>query len=287
MAVGYLVGSEGRAAQFDWVSLTVARFVFAAIPAGLYCLFFRRQESVRAVGLHWRRLLVCGLLGVPVYNFALFYAQQHGVQAPVASLTTALLPLFVMVLSVMFLGERFTHRRLVGFAIALAGMLIVAGTRGEGLEIAYPALLALTAVAPICWSIYTVISKPMAAEVSPVVWSYLSMTIGTLMVAPLMPRYAWPDVVALDRGGWFALIYLSLPCTVLGFALWTWLLRHLPAPVVGFTVFLNPPLTTISKALLALALPATFAFAVQPTEWLGGAITLTGMAVALTGVNKA
>jgi drug/metabolite transporter (DMT)-like permease len=269
------------------VSLTVARFVTAALFCGAWCLIFRPRESATVLRRHWRRLLLCGFLAVPQYNFALYYAQQHGVEAPVASLTTALLPLFVMVLSVLFLGERFTARRLSGFAVAVAGMVLVSSARGEGLEVAYPALLALTAVAPVSWSIYTVVSKPLAAEVSPVVWSYLATTLGALMVVPLIPTYTWPHVVALDGPGWFALLYLALPCTVLGFALWTWLLRHLPATVVGFTVFLNPPLTTLSKAAFALLLPATFVFAVQPREWVGGAVVLLGMGIALTGVSKA
>ncbi len=232
-------------------------------------------------------MLLCGFLAVPQYNFALSYSQQHGIAAPVASLTTALLPLFVMVLSVLYLGERFTVRRLIGFSIAISGMILVATGRGDGLDVGYLALLALTAVAPLSWAIYSVISKPVATEVSPMVWSYLAISAGALMVVPLMPLHAWPDLLVLDRPGWFALLYLALPCTVLAFALWTWLLKHLPATVVGFTVFLNPPLTTLSKAGFALLLPATFAFSSQPREWLGGVVALIGMAVALTGVNKA
>jgi drug/metabolite transporter (DMT)-like permease len=80
-------------------------------------------------------------------------------------------------------------------------------------------------------------------------------------------------------------LYLALPCTVGGFALWTWLLRHLPASTVGFTVFLNPPLTTASKAVLAVLAPATFAFTITGREWLGGGLALGGLAVALGRVG--
>ena len=44
-------------------------------------------------------------------------------------------------------------------------------------------------------------------------------------------------------------------------------------------MFLNPPLTTVSKVELAAALPATFAFRVTPLEGLGGALVLFGLAV--------
>ena len=81
--------------------------------------------------------------------------------------------------------------------------------------------------------------------------------------------------------GWIALLYLIVPCTVFGNAALGWLVKHLPASSVGFTIFLNPPLTTISKALLAAMLPAVFVFRIVPLEWLGGAIVLLGMAIAL------
>jgi drug/metabolite transporter (DMT)-like permease len=91
----------------------------------------------------------------------------------------------------------------------------------------------------------------------------------------------WRQWSRLDAWGWFAVLYLSVPCTVLGFALWTWLLKHLPASSVGFSVFLNPPLTLASKYVLATTVPATFVFATRPAEWLGGALALTGLALAV------
>ena len=44
--------------------------------------------------------------------------------------------------------------------------------------------------------------------------------------------------------------------------------------------------TTLSKAVLAIALPASFAFRVTGLEWVGGAVVLVGMAVALTGRRR-
>ena len=78
-----------------------------------------------------------------------------------------------------------------------------------------------------------------------------------------------------------ALLYLSVPCTLLGYAVWTWLLRYLPASTVNFTVFLNPPLTTASKLALSLLFPAVFLWQMNLLEWLGGGLALAGLALAL------
>jgi len=281
IAIGFLLGRDGARVRFDFVGLTVARFEVAAVLCASYCLLLRRAESLAILRRHGRRLVLCGALAVPGYNFTLYYGQQHGVPAPIASLTTTLVPLYVMVLAALFLGERMTARRLLGFLVAAAGMVLVALSKRAGGPSTYAWLVAVTALAPLCWSIYSVLSKPLAGRVSPIVWTYLVTTVGGLLVLPLLPGSTWRQWSRLDATGWGALLFLSVPCTVMGFALWTWLLRHLPASSVAFTVFLNPPLTTLSKVALASWLPATFAFTIARGEWAGAALTLSGLAVAV------
>jgi drug/metabolite transporter (DMT)-like permease len=281
IAISYLLGRDGAAARFDWVGLTVARFLTAGLLCAVYCFAFRRAESTAILRAEWPRLLVCGFFAVPGYNLALYYGQQHGVPAPIASLTTTLVPLFVMLLAAAFLGERLTSRRMTGFAVAAAGMVVISLANKGGVELDYPILIAITALAPLSWSIYSVVSKPMTGRVSPVVWTYLATILGAAMMIPLLPGSSWRQWSDLDTTGWTALLYLAIPCTVMGFAVWTWLLRHLPASTVGFTVFLNPPLTTTSKYILAALVPTTFAFTIVVQEWLGGALTLVGMGIAV------
>ncbi len=280
VAIEYLLA--GPAAVFDWLGLTVARFLPASVVCALYCGIWRRQESARIVRAYWPRLLVCGALGVPLYNFALVFGQQLGVPAPVASLTTALAPLFILVLAAVFLDERPTAALVIGLVVAVGGMLVIASGRVGDTPVEYSWAVAITALAPLSWACYSILSKPLAGRVSPVLWSYLSIAFGGLMILPLLPGAAWSQWSSLDARGWLALEYLTFPCTVVGFALWTWLLRHLPAGAVGLTVFLNPPLTTLSKWCLAQAAPMTFQFSIGGREWLGGALVLAGLAVGLS-----
>jgi len=281
VAIGYLLGSEGAPARFDWLGLTAGRFLPAAVVAGGYCLLVRRREAMELARAEWRRLVPSAVLAVPAYNLALYYGQQRGVPAPVASLTTALLPLVVLVLAALFLGERLTRQRVIGFAVAVCGMALIALAKRDQVGAAYPLLVLVTAGAPLSWALFSVVSKPLAGRVSPLVWTYLVLAAGGLLVVPLLPLGAWEQIAALDAPGWLALGYLVLPCTVAGFAVWTWLLRRLPATSVGFTVFLNPPLTALSKLALAALFPATFLFAIEPQEWLGGLLALGGLGIAV------
>lgn len=281
LAIGYLLGGEQATARFDWLSLTVARFV----PVGLLCLGICLavwpREAIRLARTRWRRLLLCGTFTVPMYSFALYWGQQHGIPAPIASLETALAPLFLMLLSALFLGERLSKRKIAGFVVALVGLTLIARAKDAGAGGSYAGLVAITAVAPLGWAVYSAVTKPIAHEVPPVLWAYLCLAFGGVPLVLLLPFTGGPELVRLDAPGWVALLYLIGPCTVFGNAAWGWLMKHLPASSVGFTIFLNPPLTTLSKAILSVALPAVFVFRIVPLEWAGGAVVLLGMAIAL------
>ncbi len=281
IAISFLLGGDRSPARLDWVSLTVARFLPAAAVCGVYCLGFHRRESIDVLRHYWRRLLACAVMAVPAYNLALYYGQQHGVPAPIASLTTTLLPLMVMTLAAIVLHEPLTRNRVLGFIVSGTGMGLVAFARRSEMGETYPLTVAITALAPLSWSMYTVLSKPLAHRVPPLLWTYLSVALGGLLVLPLLPGQVWVQCRNLDGAGWAAVLYLTFPCTVLGFAVWTWLLKHVPASSVGFTVFLNPPLTTISKLALAAAVPTVFLFHVAAQELVGGAVALAGLLIAV------
>jgi drug/metabolite transporter (DMT)-like permease len=282
IAASYLVGAEGRPASLDFVSLSVLRFLPILPLCLIYCFGFHRQESLAMLRQYPWRLAFCGLLGSPGYNLALYFGQQNGVPPSVASLTTALLPLFVMLLAAVFLGEHLTRRRIAAFLVALSGLVVIALSKGDQeAAVNYGRALAVTAMAPLCWSIYSIVAKPVMARSSPLVFTYLAISIGTLPLLLLFPWKGKHEAALLPLDGWVAVLYLSIPCTVGGYAVWTWLLRHLPASTLGFTVFFNPPLTTTSKLLLSLLFPTLFLWQLNLLEWLGGGLALLGLALAV------
>lgn len=284
IAVSFLLGRDGAPMRLDWKQLAVARF----LPAALLCLGYlavRPRETAALFRVHSVRLVLCGLLAVPGYNFSLLFAQQTGVAAPVASLTTTLAPLFVLVLAALFLGERPRRVHLAGFVFAAVGMALIASARW-GEHGRYGVVVAIAALAPLCWSIYSVLSKPPAGTVSPLTWTYAAIAVGGVALLPFLAGDTVAAWSRLDAVGWGALLYLIVPCTVFGFAVWTWLLRHLPASTVGFTVFLNPPLTTVSKWIVSRLFPDVFDFTIRGAEWLGGAVTLLGVGLVIFGRRR-
>ncbi len=282
VAASYLLGGERQEARLDSVALSIARFAPIAPICWAYSLLLRRRESLRLLRRFPVRLPVAGLLSVPAYNLALYYGQQHGVPAPVAALTTALLPLLVLLLAALLLGEPLTVRKGSAFLVALSGLAVIAHSGGgPGAVAGYGSLLAVTALAPLSWAVYSILSKPAAGVAAPLDWTFLAIGLGSLPLLALLPWRGAAELARLDPPGWGALLFLSLLCTLVGYAVWAWLLRHLPASTVGFFVFLNPPLTALSKWTLAALLPATFTWRLSAIESLGGLLVLLGLAIAI------
>jgi O-acetylserine/cysteine efflux transporter len=274
--------SRGRAGNgaLDWWELVVVRYGLTAICMAVYVVGWRARESLRLLRSEWPRLILLGLLAVPAYSISLFYAQKKGVPPAIASLCTATVPLFLMILGGLFLGERIGPAKIVGFAVALTGMVMIAVSKDLGPEaLAYPLLVLIALGAPVSWALYSAILKPMMRRESPLLVMFVCMVIVALPLwlgldASLFDRLRGVGPGALGGREWLLLLYLVGPCTLFGFPLWNWLVKHLPASSVGFTVFLNPPLTFGFAYLFHGAVPL-------PLEVAGAVVVLAGIAVVL------
>lgn len=280
LAFEVLLAPRRGDAPLRWLDLVVLRMVAVGVVCAAWCFGARRAASVAILRRHPLRLAACGVTSVLLYNGALYYGIEHHVSGPVASLLTTLSPLYLVAIGWLFLHERLTFRKGAGLALGLGGVVVIAAAKTAGAP-ASPGAVALVAVAPLAWSVHTALTKQVAHEQAPVLWTYLVLVVGAVPLLALLPWHGGPALARLDAKGVALLAYLVLFATVGGNAVWTWLLRHLPASTVGLTIFLNPPLTTAGKWVLARVHPDAFAFAITPQEWVGGAISLVGVAVAV------
>jgi len=280
-----LLAPREGAAPLGWFDLVAARFLPVAALAGGWCLLARRRESLEILRAHPVRLLLAALFCVPGYNGLLYLGMQSRVEGPIASVLTSLVPLYLLVLGRLFLGEALTSRKVAGLLLGFAGVGLIATAReGGGESRALPILL--TSLAPLSWAIYTALTRPVMGTRSPLLWTYLVLAAGGLLLLPFLPFVDRDRVASLGATEGWLLAYLVLPTTLAGFALWSWLLRHLPAGTVGLTTFLNPPLTLGWKASLGALFPAAFALSVAPREWAGGALALAGVGVVVLGGRR-
>jgi drug/metabolite transporter (DMT)-like permease len=181
-----------------------------------------------------------------------------------------------MILAMVFLKERIGLKRFAGVLIAFAGLIIVLGWgrvgmgRITGIENADVKYMLLATLAPLSWSFYTILGKDLLASRSAAVVTCLPVVIGTILLLPLATPSFFAKFALMEPSHWFALGYLSLVSTLLGFYVWNFALRHLTASTTASFIYLNPPFAAFFGWLL---------FGEEVTMWFlaGSAVVLAGL----------
>lgn len=240
----------------DPMELVLARY----LPAAVFCLVYLlavprlREESARILRRAPVGLVAMGLTGVAGYNFFLYLGQSE-VKPGAAALLTTLSPLFTLLGAIVFLKERVPFRRTLGILIAFAGLYVVVRWgkvglgRVTGISNAELRYVFITALAPLCWAVYTIVGKNLLAKTSAVTMTYLSIIIGTIPFLAAAGKPFLAHIASFTPMHWIALAHLTVLCTLVGFWIWFAALESMPATSVASFIYLNPPLAALFGSL--------------------------------------
>lgn len=234
--------------EIDPSALLLARLL---LVAPLYLLTLRLRGGGLAELLpHWRRGLLLAALAIggdmALYLYGLkFTTPSH------AALMYVLVPLMVLVLARLMLAEPMGLRKVAGITLAMAGALLLATEDGISFESRYLLgdLLVLGAAA--CWSLYVVLSKPLAERIGSLRTLTLVILLGIPLVAPaaIAPalRQPWGEVSAAAL---LSVVYVAVGGTFAAYICYQTALRKLPASVVAPFAYTVPVITALLSVLL-------------------------------------
>ncbi len=164
------------------------------------------------------RFIVAGLLGMVGYNLPVTVGLQW-LPASSAGLLLATEPVWVLVIGLVFLGERAGPRVLAGTGVALAGVAVIAGpaalSPGSGTRAVAGAALVL--LATLAFAGYMVVLRPLSQKYGAVSATATSSVAGALPYLALAGT-AWPPRLSPPAGA--ELLFLALGSTVAGMLLW-------------------------------------------------------------------
>lgn len=252
--------------QFPPLFLVALRFAILAVPT---LLLVPRPD----VPLRW--LLGYGLGFGTLQFFGLYLGMSAGFPAGLASLVLQSSAPFTVLLGALLLRERLGGRRAVGVAVAVAGLAVVGLTRG-GLDGWGPFLLVV--LGGLGWALGNLASRQARTQrpMHLVLW---------MTVVPPLPMLALSLAVegpgriggavataftAQALPAWLGLLYTITAGTVVGSAVWVWLMaRHPASTVAPFSMLV--PVVGILAAWIALGeVPLR-------GELLGGALVVGGV----------
>lgn len=242
-------------------------FLRQAVAVPLLGLLLIGQKWIRPTSREWLLITIFGLTWFSIYIVALNTAEQT-IDAGTASFIVNIGPLLIAVGAFVFLGEALPRNLLVGALIALAGVGLIAWGTATSEHVDVVGIL-WAFVATLTYAVGVLTQKPTLARLGSTQVTFLGATIalfpllwwapGALAHLPSAP----PDAV------WGAVWLGAIP-TALGFGLWGYALKRMPAGRLGVSTYVVPPLVIVEAALFLGEWP-------HPIAILGGAIALGGV----------
>ena len=225
MAVLLWSGNFVLASQFvgSIPPITLAAFRWGAASIAFLPFIYKQilKDKDALLAYKWP-ILFGALTGVTLFN-TMVYISARTTSTVNMTLFATTTPIFVVILSWLFLGEKISRFRAAGLIVAISGMLTVA-TRGD-LDV----LLNMTfregdiwmLVAGLFWAIYSIIVKRRPLDISP--YSFLGI-LFVLGLIPLIPaailEQAYHPEWEITPAIIGATLYIGLGASLAAFFLW-------------------------------------------------------------------
>lgn len=255
--------------EIDPTVLSAGRALAAFILLLAYLLVAEREAlrvRVRDLGF----LAIFGVVGLAGVHFTYFKTISL-TNVATAILLEYLAPVLVLIVSVLFLGHRFTWSLPVGVGLSVAGCAMVVGVVGGDGLVVTPAGVAWGLTSAVFFAAYSLMGSVAAGRFRPYTTLVYGLGFATLFwLVALGPR-AVVGVFADPRSA-AAVLFMAVVSTVIPFGAFLTALRHIPP--TNATVA-----STIEPGLAGVGAFALFGEALTPAQLLGGILVIAAIAV--------
>jgi drug/metabolite transporter (DMT)-like permease len=197
----------------------------------------------------WAGASFLGTLIFVIDYGCVFWAEQR-VPSGIAAVVLATIPVFITLLEIIFLRtQRLTVRLCLALLVGIFGVAVLVNhsfSLGE-VPINRAGAIALL-VASFTWSVATILtrrlplpaSKPMSAAAQ-----MLSGGAQLFVLTAVSGEFAGFRIQTVSRNAWFALVYLIVAGSIVGFTAYVWLLHYESPTKVGTYAYVNPVVAVI------------------------------------------
>jgi len=265
----------------------VPPFLLAAIRffvAGLALYGWMRLQGTPAPSR--REWAAASLLGTVIFVIdygCLFWAEER-VPSGIAAVVLATIPVFITLLEIIFLRtQRLTIRLSLALIVGICGVAVLVNhsfSLGE-VPINRAGAIALL-VAAFTWSVATILTRRLPLPASKPMSAAAQMLTGgaqLFVLAAVSGEFAGFDVQGVSWNAWFALVYLIIAGSIVGFTAYVWLLHYESPTKVGTYAYVNPVVAVILGYFLG-------GEAVGPRTLLGTLLVLISV-ITITTTPKA
>lgn len=215
---------------------TALRFLIA-VPLMLILAAGRLRVPLRAVP----SIVALGVMGITLGNVAQSFGVQ-GTSASVGTIVSATIPIFIVIVAALPLGQSVAGRHWVGLFAAFAGIALVAVGSGSGVND-----MSKTTAAGVGWMLVSAVAIAFyyiwSAELTerygtlPVAaWNTMA---GLVAILPLAVSEMMNTPYQITAQALWTAAYLGVMVTVVGLLLWLYILKAVPARVAASVQYLQ------------------------------------------------
>ena len=228
------------------ITLAFLRWAVAAIAILPFAL--RQLVAEKAlVRKHFPYIFITAALGISLFNTLIYFAGRSTTSVNM-SLISITFPIFIILLSRIFYGEKITSNQIAGIVLVISGVLILItkGKLSSLLSISFAPGDALMLLAAFTFATYSILlrRKPKAMNL----WTLQASTfvVGVIL---LFPFFLWDrstaPAVQVNAGLILAALYIGILASLTAFVIWNKAIERIGATKAGMVYYSMPLISGI------------------------------------------
>ena len=227
---GSFIVVDATVKQIQPITIAFLRFLIATPFMIISIFIFKKNQLIKLRDLHY--FIILGLTGVTF----LYIFQYLGIERTTPSTSAVLINtnvIFIFILSVVFLKETITKKRIIGIILSFIGVIFVLYAQMINENIVFDNIF-LTGcifiiISAFCWAIYSIIGKKIMKKYNSLLVITYIFIMGTLFFLPFIGTGIIAEIGNVNLNGWLYIIYLSIICSVFGYIGWYFVLEKTEA----------------------------------------------------------
>jgi drug/metabolite transporter (DMT)-like permease len=226
----------------------VPPFLLAAMRfliAGVVLYGWARSRGVPApTAREWRGATILAVL-IFVMDYGVIFWAERRVPSGIAAVMLATIPVFMALSEILIAKtQRLTGRLAIALLLGIGGVAILVNRSASFGDAPIDGLGACALLfAAVSWSIASALSRKLPSPTVKAMSSAAQMFAGGVLltiVAALLGELRGFHPEAVSAKAWFALAYLIVAGSIMGFTAYVWLIHHESPTKVGTYAYVNP-----------------------------------------------
>tara|TARA_R110001583_G_scaffold41483_3_gene131998 strand:+ start:5732 stop:6610 length:879 start_codon:yes stop_codon:yes gene_type:complete len=233
----------GRAMHLVLPPIVMAELRWALALIILLPFLIPRLIKHKAVILtNWKILTILSIFSVTCFN-TFIYIGLTNTNASNATILQSAIPIFILILSALWLKERVSIQQWLGVTISLIGvlMLITQGKLSNLLSLSFNLGDIYILVGVLSWAIYSILLRWRPAELDGFTFFGVTVLLGTIILMPFsVGEFYFANTIVWESKITYTVAYMAIFPSILAYIFWNKGVADLGAVKAGLFIHLMP-----------------------------------------------